>query len=115
MIEENKKLVRRFYETIVRDKDLSIANEFVAENAIDHNQFLPGQSQGPEGTKQVYSKVFEAFPDLQVTIEDQIAEGDKVVSRLTMSGTHKGEFMGVPPTNKFVEINTGKFKTKTTL
>lgn len=100
MIEENKYLVRRFYETIAKDKDLSKITDYVAENAIDHNQFIPGQSQGSEGTKQAYSTVFKAFPDLQVTVEDQIAEGDKVVSRLTMSGTHKGEFMGIPPTGK---------------
>ena len=98
--EENKTFVRRFYETIVTDKDLSIIGEFVPENAVDHTPFIPGQSQGLEGTKQVYATVFEAFPDLQVTVNDQIAEGDKVVSRLTMSGTNKGEFMGIPPTGK---------------
>lgn len=98
--EENKILVRRLYETIANKRDLSILDEFVAENSIDHNPFLPGQSQGVEGTKQAYSNVFQAFPDLQVNVEDQIAEGDKVVSRLKMSGTHKGEFMGIPPTGK---------------
>jgi predicted ester cyclase len=98
--EENKTLVRRLYETIAKDKDLSILDEYIAENAIDHNQLLPGQSQGVEGTKQAYTKVLQAFPDLQINIEDQIAEGDKVVSRLKMTGTHKGEFMGIPPTGK---------------
>jgi predicted ester cyclase len=98
--EENKSIVRRFYETIARDKDLSRIDEFVEDYSIDHTPFFPGQPQGPEGTKLAYSNVFKAFPDLQVNVEDQIAEGDKVVSRLTMSGTHKGEFMGIPPTGK---------------
>jgi steroid delta-isomerase-like uncharacterized protein len=98
--EENKNIARRFYETIVKNKDLSIIEDYVAENSIDHTPFLPNQPQGPEGTRQVYSKVFEAFPDLQVNVEDQIAEGDKVVNRITMTGTHKGEFMGIPPTGK---------------
>ena len=98
--EENKTLVRRLYETIANEKDLSILDEYIAENCVDHNKFLPGQPQGVKGTKQAYTNVFQAFPDLQINVEDQIAEGDKVVSRLKMSGTHKGEFMGIPPTGK---------------
>jgi len=55
--------------------------------------------------KQKESEAFDAFPDMHVTIDDMVAEGDKVAMRVTMTGTHKGEFMGIPPTNKKVTIS----------
>jgi len=54
--------------------------------------------------KQIHSDAFDAFPDIHLTIDDMIAEGDKVAMRITWTGTHKGEFMGIPPTNKKITI-----------
>ncbi len=64
--------------------------------------FLGGEIRGPEGLKQYTSMTLAAFADLHVTVEDEIAEGDKVVTRYSARGTHKGEIMGIPPTGKQV-------------
>ncbi len=68
-----------------------------------HNQTEPKDNL--DGTKQFFTMFFTAFPDIKATIHEQITEGDKVWSRKTFNGTHQGEFMGIPPTNKPVEIN----------
>ena len=80
-----------------------MVDELVGANIIDHSP-MPGQGPGSEGLKDALTMFRGAFPDLQVTIEDMIAEGEKVVVRVTMRGTHQGEFMGIPATNKKIEI-----------
>jgi predicted ester cyclase len=75
-----------------------------ATNLVDH-AVPPGLAPDIEGLKQLVSAYFNAFPDLQVTIEDTIAEGDKVMTRLTWRGTHRGELMGMPPTGKQVAFS----------
>jgi steroid delta-isomerase-like uncharacterized protein len=101
--EENKTLARRLFE-IFGTGDLALADELIAADVIDH-QALPGMPPGREGFKQFVSIFHAAFPDLHVTVEDLIAEGDKVVGRTTMRGTHQGEFMGIPPTGKQCTIS----------
>ena len=101
MSEENKTIVRRYIETINK-QDLEGLDEFVALNAVYHNA-PPGLASGIEGFRQLVSMYFTAFPDLQITLQDMIAEGDKVVSRFIGRGTHQGEFMGIAPTGKRVE------------
>ncbi len=98
--EDNKVIVRRFYDEAINKKNLAAIDEFVDPNVIDHSG-LPG---GIEGVKQLFSMTLT--PDLHLTVEDQIAEGDKVVSRLTWRGTHQGEFMGILPTGKQVTITS---------
>ena len=92
--------MRRFYEGVFGNGDITVADEFVAADIVDHNPAFPGLPAGLKGAKQVFSKVRMAFPDLRITVEDAVAEGDKVVSRVTMRGTHKGEFAGIAPTGK---------------
>jgi len=106
--EENKALARRAYEAFnqaIRTGNWSAVEELVAADLVDHNP-APGQGPGFEGVKQVFSQFRAAFPDFAFTVEDMIAEGDKVVSRLTARGTHKGDFQGVPATGKQV-MQTG--------
>jgi predicted ester cyclase len=103
-IEENKTIARRVYSTFneaIRTKNMNLLDEIIAPNVIDHNP-APGQAPGIQGTKQVFTGFSMGFPDLEITVEDQIAEGDKVVSRLKARGTHKGEFQGIGPTGKQV-------------
>ena len=110
MSEENKAAFRRIVNTFGTG-DLSIFDEVIAPQYVEHNP-APGQVPGPEGLKQIATMMRTAFPDLQVTIEDLIAEGDKVVGRVTARGTHRGEFMGAAPTNKAItmeEIHIGRF------
>ncbi len=93
-LEENKAIVRRFIEAYNKH-DLSSIDEFVAPDFVDHSH-----KTGREGIKQLFGMAFKAFPDWHETIEDIIAEGDKVWIRAKSTGTHTGEFMGIAPTGK---------------
>lgn len=101
---ENKELVRRSNDKIWGAGDLEILEEYVAEDYIEYNTASPEPIRGPEGYRANVQMVRAAFPDLDVTTEDLIAEGDKVVTRYTLTGTHEGELMGIEPTGKRVEI-----------
>jgi steroid delta-isomerase-like uncharacterized protein len=98
MSEENKAIARQFY-GILESGNLSAADEVVATDYVNRNA-IPGQTSGLEGFKEAVTMLQTAFPDLQITIEDQIAEGDKVATRYTIRGTHQGEFMGIAATGK---------------
>src|SRR5260221_2779978 len=101
-IEENKAAERRFYEEVWHKHHLGYVDELVAPEVVEHNPAVPGQGPGLEGFRQMIAMALSAFPDVQITIEDLVAEGDKVVVRWMGRGTHRGEFMGIPPTNKQV-------------
>jgi steroid delta-isomerase-like uncharacterized protein len=96
--EENKAVVRRAIDEVVNKGDLVVADEILASNYIYH--FPTHDIEGPEGFKEFIGMMRTAFPDLHVTIEDLIAEGDTVAARFTMRGTFKGELMGMAPTGK---------------
>lgn len=100
-VEENKAIVRRFVDN-VNQANFDGLDELVVSDYVDHNAF-PGQEPGREGLKKAYAMFLAAFPDVYFILEDVIAEGDKVVGRGVISGTHKGEFFGVPPTGKQVK------------
>ena len=102
---ENKALIHRFYEEVFNKKNLAAIDDFYAPDHIDHT-FPPDLPVSPEGTKQAIATMLEGFPDLHITIEDMIAEGDKVVIRFTTHGTQQGTLGGIPPTNKQVAIST---------
>jgi steroid delta-isomerase-like uncharacterized protein len=100
MAHHEKGTVRKFY-NILSNGDLDAADDVVAADYVNHNA-IPGQTQGLEGYKLAVKSLRAAFPDLHFTIEDQVAEGDKVASRYTVQGTHKGEFLGVAASGKKV-------------
>jgi predicted ester cyclase len=97
--EENKAVDRRIVDEIWNKKNLALVDELVDANFIQHAVGGP-DLKGPEGFKQFVTMNITAFPDFHITIEDMIAEGDKVVSRVTARGTHKGNFMDLAPTGK---------------
>lgn len=101
--EDNKALVRRFYEEIFNRGNMAVVDELCTANYLFHDP--TGPVQGPEGFKQFATMYRTAFPDLHITIDDAIAEGDKVVARTTGRGTHKGELMGIPPTGKQIAVS----------
>ena len=101
--EENKKYMSSFIEEVINKQNLNATNNLVSEDFTEHVPF-PGQGPGREGLKFVLNSMFLGFPDMKWKVDEQIAEGEKVVSRFTWTGTHKGEFMGIPPTNKKVEV-----------
>lgn len=99
---ENKALARRAMEEAFGQGNFAVADEVYAKDFVGHA--APDEIKGLEGIKRFVSIFRSAFPDLQLTVEDQIAKGDKVVSRWTARGTHEGEFRGVAPTGKQVMI-----------
>ena len=101
MSEENKAVMRRFYEEFVNAGNLAVAEEIIAPDCQLH---FGSMFMGPEAFKQTRVMMYAGFPDLRWTIEEMIAEGDKVAECLTARGTHEGEFMGVAPTGKRVEF-----------
>jgi steroid delta-isomerase-like uncharacterized protein len=103
-IEENKALIRRFYDEVVNAGRLELVDELAAPDLIDHEE-LPGFAGGREGVKQFFATMRTAFPDLRMDVQDIIAEGDKVVARATIRGTHQGEFMGIVPTGKAISVS----------
>src|SRR3990172_10120124 len=98
MSEENKAVVRKFYK-MMELGDPVMAEDVVLADYVNHNA-LPGQKSGIEGFREFVTSIKNALPDIQFNVEDQIAEGDKVVSRYTVSGTHQGTLFGVPATGK---------------
>ena len=102
--EQNKALSRRFMEEVVNRGNISLVDELVAPDFVEHEELPPGITPGREAIKQLPAIFRSAFPDFKVTIDDLIAEGDKVVVRTTWSGTHKGEFMGLAATGKGVSF-----------
>ena len=101
-IEENKNIVRR-YQDIYNSNDLDALGEVVAE-AVLTPRIMPGMKPGLEGARQVHAISLIGMPDWHTRIDDLIAEGDKVVARITMTGTHTGDFWGIPATGKRVEF-----------
>jgi steroid delta-isomerase-like uncharacterized protein len=104
MSEENKAIVRRLMEEVINDHDSNAAECFFAPDFVEHIP-APGQGQGSEGMRRWLEEVyFPAFPDVHWTVEEQVAEEDKVLTRFVWRGTHRGEFAGIPPTDKQVEV-----------
>ena len=103
--EENKATDRRSIEAGWNQGNTAVFDEVFAADFLGHDPSGPvHEVHGPEGFKQVYAIYRSAFPDTHLTIEDQIAEGDMVVSRWTATGTHQGSMMGIPPSGKRVTI-----------
>ena len=101
--EENKAILRRIIEEIWNKGDLAVVDELIATNYVYHVPGPGGQEvKDPDGLKQHVTMARTAFPDFHITIEDMVAEGDKVACRFTWRGTHKGEMMGIAPTGKQV-------------
>ncbi len=109
-VETNKALLRRFVEEIVNQGNVTIAAELVAEDFRELDPF-PGQAPGRAGLIESIERLHTAFPDLVWSIEELVAEGEKVASSHTWSGTHLGEFLGIAPTGKQVRMTCMIFDT----
>ena len=103
MSEENKAVARRIVEEIWNNKNLAAIDELIAADYQDHT-LPPGLPPGREGVKAFIGMYLNAFPDVKITVEDMIAEGDKVATRWSANGTHTGELMGIPATGKRVTV-----------
>ncbi len=102
--EENKAIARRVYQ-MISTGDFDRAEEIVDASSPD-NELLPGDPSAKliDTFKETFAEARAGFPDLSITVEDVMAEGDRVAARVTMRGTHRGEFQGISPTGKRVEV-----------
>lgn len=103
MIEQNKATARRIFEEMETQGNLNAADEVFSSDFVGH---MPtGDMHGPASMKQFAASLRTAFPDLRSTVEDQVAEGDRVMTRFRARGTHQGEFMGVPASGNQMDIS----------
>ena len=98
--------MRRYLDVFEQGNNLDILDELLAPDYINHTPATPDLPTGPEGVKGVVTMFRSAMPDLRVIVEDMIAEGDKVATRYTLEGTHRGELFGVPPTGQRLSIKS---------
>lgn len=101
--ERYKAMDRRVVDEIINGGNLDVADELFAPEYVYHG---PGgqELRGPEGFKQLITVYRTAFPDIELTVKDMIAEGDRLAVRFTIHGTHEGDLMGIPPTGKKISI-----------
>ncbi len=103
-LDKNKELVREMIEVMFNQGNVGGGDEFLSPDFIENEELPPGVPAGREGVKLLTGMLHTAFPDFEATIEDLIAEDDRVVIRMTWTGTHEGEFMGIPPTGNRVSF-----------
>jgi steroid delta-isomerase-like uncharacterized protein len=101
---ENKAIIKQYVDQVFNQGDLAAVDEYVAANYVRHDPGAPIEIRGPAGVRQLAAGFRAGFPDIHITVEEMIAEGDRVAQRLTVRGTHQGEFMGIPPTGKQIEV-----------
>jgi len=102
--ETNKAIARQFGEEVFNQGNTGAIDQLTASNFIEHNDLPPGLPSGREGVKAMLTMLHGAFPDFHATIDDIVAEGDRVVVRATWDGTQKGEFLGIPASGKHFTI-----------
>jgi len=113
---DSSALVKRLYEEVWSKGNLSLVDEFFSSNFIDHN-LPPGVPDGREGYKAGVAMIRASFPDIKYKLDQVVVEDNRLAVRLTGTGTHKGDFMEIPPTGKqvkytsmtFFHLNNGKF------
>jgi steroid delta-isomerase-like uncharacterized protein len=103
MSEKNKALVRRLIDEAQSNGKFDVIDELLADDFVDYTP-LPGVPPTRDGIKMLFGYLRSAFPDLRVDVQEQIAEGEKVATRKVFEGTHRGEFLGAPPTERTISF-----------
>jgi steroid delta-isomerase-like uncharacterized protein len=104
---EGTGLIRRFWEDVIGKGELGLIDELTTEDIVDHEEGLPGQPSGREGVRFFVNAMREAFPDINATtVEPTMADGNLEAARAVITGTHKGELVGVAPTDRTVEFES---------
>ena len=104
--EENKAVVRRIYDELWNGRNLAVADEVILEEGyVNYDTGLVPVPSSPEDIKQTVRAISATFPDNHHEVDEVIAEGDTVVARCTLTATHEGDFMGIPPTGRRIEVN----------
>jgi steroid delta-isomerase-like uncharacterized protein len=103
MAHDNARIVREFVDEVITGGNIEAVAKYVWEDVVEQVP-LPGQGPGLEGLKDIIRAMRAGFPDIVFSTQEQVAEGDKVASRFEWTGTHKGDFLGVPATGKSVRV-----------
>lgn len=98
--DDNKALVQRFFDEVINQRNLAALDQFAHPGGVNHT-VPPGM---PQESNQFLGQYLNAFPDVKATVEDLMADGDKVVARVSYRGTHQGAFRGIPPTGKQIAV-----------
>jgi steroid delta-isomerase-like uncharacterized protein len=115
-VSQIKAAISRFYEEVFNQGNYDAIDDLLSDDFTEHEQLPPGIPPGKDAPRALITMMRSAFPDLHASVEDLLQDGDKVISRVRFSGTHQGEFMGIPPTgNRFdvpaidiIEFRDGK-------
>lgn len=102
-LENNKQLIRDYFKAFLA-KDVGWFKEHIEPGFRRHDPGLPFQVVGPEGVERLADFLLPAIPDMRIDLDDVVAEGDKVVVRLTLRGTHRGDLAGIAPTGRAIEV-----------
>jgi len=103
---EGVQLIQRFYDEVMSGGNLDLVDELATDDMVEHEEGIPGQPSGKEGVKFFVTAMREAFPDMRAEIGPSLESGDMASAHVTLTGTHKGEFMGVPASDKAFEIES---------
>jgi steroid delta-isomerase-like uncharacterized protein len=103
--EENKALVLRFLEEVWNRGNLDVIDGCIAPEFVQHDPATPEEMRCPADARRYVQMNRSAFPEIRITVEDQLSEGDKVATRVTVRGTHRGELEGMPPNGKRIEFS----------
>jgi steroid delta-isomerase-like uncharacterized protein len=101
---DNKATMLSVYEEVFNGGNLELIDELIADDFVDHEELPPGMPGGKEAPRAMTSMMRGAFPDFHVAVEEMLEDGNKVITRARFSGTHQGEFMGIPPTGNRFDI-----------
>src|SRR3569832_86079 len=101
---ESQKIIERYFGAW-NSGDLSVFDEIIAPDYINHSSAIPNVPPGPVGIKPIVTAIRTAFPDIHITKEDMVIGEGKVAIRVTWTGTHEGNFFGIPPTGKQVKVD----------
>jgi len=103
MYQDNKALIREFVDRVLTNGEIDATDEYFHRDVVEEVPF-PGQGPGLDGLKETLSRIRRAFPDLKWSVEEQIAEGNRVLTRFIWSGMHRDDFLGIPATNRSVLV-----------
>jgi steroid delta-isomerase-like uncharacterized protein len=103
MSADHRAVVHRFYSEVFEGGNLDLIDEMLTDDFVDH-EAPPDMPNGRDGAKEMLGGLRQAFPDLRVTVEDTIVEGDRVAVRARMTGTHQADYMGIPATGNSVDM-----------
>jgi steroid delta-isomerase-like uncharacterized protein len=106
---EGTELIQRFYDEMLGEGNLDKLDELVTDDVVDHQQGLPGQPEGKEGVVFFVNTLRSAFSDIKATVGPSLESGDMAVARVTVTGRHTGEWMGVPASDRSFEIESIDF------